>query len=129
MEPFHWAMVALGVFGLLLNAGILAVTGTWKLAQVEASLRKTLTSHRDEIDMDLDAVRRECGESLLALRTKINEVELWCRDNYVRRDSFYKVADTFQSDMKSMGADLKAQLEKIDGKLERLRERVPPPGE
>jgi hypothetical protein len=137
MEPFHWVMVALGVIGLLLNTGILAVTGTWKLAQLKdefKTLLKThredmdvhLRSHRDDIDVAINAVRRECGEGLSAIRTKIHEVEVWARDTYVRRDSFYKVADQVQGDMKSMASDLKAQLEKIDGKLEKLRERVPP---
>lgn len=126
MGPSEWIALA----GLTCTIVVAIIGAVWmltnRLSAVEGELRDVLTSHRNELDAELDSARRECGEGLQAIRQKIHEFEIWSRDTYVRRDSFYKVADTFQSDMKAMGSDLKSQLEKIDGKLERLRERVPP---
>lgn len=69
-----------------------AVTVTWKLANerraVEERMDVKLEALRKERREDIEASERNSGEGVKAVREKINEIELWTRDNLVRREDF-----------------------------------------
>ncbi len=113
--------VTIAIAGFLLNVLVLAVGGTWKLSRVEASIRKAIAVHQREAYVEIDKVRRETGESMTAMREKIREVELYCRDTYVRRDSFFKVADEFTGGLKAMSDKIEARLERMEEKIDANR--------
>lgn len=56
------------------------------------------------------------------LLAKVTDFEKWSRDTFVRREGFYKVRDDLQGDLKELGNQIYARLErmekKIDGKAE-----------
>ncbi len=119
----------IAIAGFLVQCLVLVATGTWKLSRVEASIRKAINLSRKEIDDkidqmrreidgELDRARREAGETGAALREKVAQVELFCRDTYVRRDSFYKVADEFRADVKSMRENIEAHLVRLEEKID-----------
>jgi hypothetical protein len=102
---------------------VLAILGTaiglvWKLTRVEKSLSEAIVKARADGDLRQDAHARDVGESLSALRTKINEVELHVRDNYLRRDSFVEFNRQITQDVRSMREELIRRLELLDAKLD-----------
>src|SRR4051812_4071860 len=90
------------VGGLIVNLVSTAIIGTWKLSRVELALREAIAKAERETDTRIEHRVREFGETILAIRQKITEVELFCRDTFMRRDSFYKVQETIEANMQSL---------------------------
>ena len=88
MAPETQIVIGLGVLGFVVNTLVLAITGVNKLTQTETSIRSAITSQRENIDDEFLQVRREWGETVSAIRQKVTDVELYVRDNYVRKDVF-----------------------------------------
>lgn len=61
---------------------------------------------------------RHFGEAVQALRQKINGVELYIRDEYVRRDSFYSVKEDLQGAIEKLGDDIGDRLDKLEKKID-----------
>lgn len=123
-------VLIVGTLGFVLNIVVLSIGGTWKLSRVEASIRQSVSDHRKEIDTeimgvrkdfsdDLTVMRREFGETGAAIRAKINEVELFMRDEFVRKRSFEAVLNEVRGDIKGMGDKLEARLLRMEGKIDR----------
>lgn len=139
MEPYHWFLVAIGAAGVILPGIGLTIGGTWKLAQMEARIIKTITLHRAEIDVHMDkiageavmradSVRREFGETVGAMQKKIQEIEIWSRDMFVRRDSFYKVTDEIKKAINDQGDKIDVCLNRMNIKLDDLQNAKPSRG-
>lgn len=116
------------VAGLLLNILIAVVGLTWGVSKIRDTVRREVEEDREKITLEINALRhshdgqigtlrRDTGEVTAALRQKITEVELFNRDTFMRRDSFYEV-------MKGYGADMRSQFEKIDSRLERMEAKI-----
>lgn len=134
MEGYQWTMVAVGLLGFVVQAFVLAIGGTWKLAQMEHRLTGAMTKHRREIDeaayaakqeaFDLaDRVRRETGESIASIQTRMSQLEIWNRDNFVRRDSFQMVMSEAKQAWDAQSRMIDRRLDRIDEKLDELRDR------
>jgi hypothetical protein len=130
VEWYHWAMIALGVLGFVIQfiGNIIGVT--WALAQVEKRLTEKITEERQEIEQGHRAAsetsKREFGETVSAMRLKIGEVETtvnklesWVLKEFVRRDSFEKIIAEVRAAMSEMGRSLERRFDKIDTKLDR----------
>lgn len=104
--------------GFILQAVVYLVVGIWKLSQIKSEILAAIAVHRKEYDDEFARVRREFGEVGQAIREKITQVELFCRDNYVRRDSFYKVNDDTQASIKELGKELRERLERMEEKID-----------
>ncbi len=96
----------------------MAVGGVWKLSRVESALRKDITDSKQEIEEKQNQHSREFGETIAAIRQKVAEVELYAANTYVRRDGFYKVRDELSADIKTAVADLKADLRRMETKID-----------
>jgi Sec-independent protein translocase protein TatA len=108
----------LTIAGFILNLIVIVVGGTWKLSQVEGSLRKAIEESRKEIDDRIDLQSREFGETVAALRQKMHEVELWARDTFMRRDGFYKIKDEVTGALKEVRDELKTDLRRLEEKID-----------
>lgn len=97
-------LIVVGAF--IVNLVACTVHATWALSRIETALRKEIQTSRDETDDRIERQGRQFGEIIAALRQKITEVELYIRDNFVRKPSFEAVM---------------ARIEKI---LERLEEKI-----
>jgi hypothetical protein len=115
MEQPH--ILAIAAFGL--NLAILVIGGTWRLSRLDVSLREAITKARDEVEDRQDSITREYGEAVAAIREKVTQVELWGRDNYVRRDGFYKVRDEIAADVKSLRIEIVNRLERMETKMDK----------
>lgn len=136
------------VTGLLVQALLLGAGGVWKLTRVEVSIRGALAKNRqetdDKINVEVGKLRaelrddheefsRQWGDGLLAMRTKITEVELasekkfagielWNRDNFVRRDDFGAIISGISRSIDGLRAELGAAKASIEEKIEKVRE-------
>lgn len=104
--------------GLVLNLIVLAVGGTRAIGRLETSLRESIEKSRKEIDERLDSQSREFGETVQAMRQKIHEVEIWSRDNFMRRDGFYKVKDELTVQINGVRDELRKDLRRMEEKLD-----------
>jgi hypothetical protein len=73
----------------------------------------------DENHQSMDGMRREFGETAYALRTKITEVELFMRDNFVKNDALRDMNVAIQAQM----GEIKGGVIRIEGRLD-ARERL-----
>lgn len=149
MEPFHVLTIGLGVLGFFLQALVLAVTGTRALGRMEAGLRDAISEHRTQIDTeiggmrrdltaDADRVRREAGEATAALRAKIHEVEerirdveVWARDEFIRKESFLLVTGEVKAAMAKQTETIDMRLNQVAAELKAVQiamaTAAPPP--
>lgn len=107
------ALISLG-----LNVLIAVVGVTWGVARLKESIGKEIAEQIEKVDAKIEAVRQATGETAAALRQKITEVELWNRDTFMRRDSFYKVMDGYGTDMRSAFEKIEARLERMESKID-----------
>lgn len=116
------AMFVIALVTLVAGLLGLIIRGVWnlsrKLGNVEKCLRDDINKSRDEIEQQQDRHSREFGETVAAMREKIREVELFCRDTFVRRDSFYMVRDDLVTSMNSLGDKIEARLERMEKKID-----------
>lgn len=107
---------------LLLNVGLHIYGGSWnlatKLAEMERSLRTSIGAAKDEVEERQDTATRQFGETIAALRQKLNEVELDMARNYMRRDSFYPARQEMSDQIKELGRTLNARLDRLETKID-----------
>lgn len=106
---------------LVLNVFVALVGATWGVARIKSevkdAVRDEIDAHRTQIDDRITQIEQRVGETTAALRSKINETELWNRDTFMRRDSFYKTMESYSTDMRT-------QFDKIEKRLERMEEKI-----
>lgn len=106
-------IIALLNFAVTIAAGSISVYVKFALAEMKAELGQQISSASEEIDERVDRLRRETGETALAIRAKIGEVEhkvfeveLYVRDTYVRHETISKIDE---------------RLERMEGKIDQIR--------
>jgi hypothetical protein len=65
-----------------------------------------------------DRVRREVGESLKAIQTKIHDFETWSRDEFVRKKSFEAFIERWEKLADARDKNLSDRLDRIENKLD-----------
>lgn len=99
--------VILGAVGFTVQSVVMAFVFARKLSEVEIGVRREITEHqesdsrefakiREEIRDEADQARSQVGETVAAIRTKVNEVELFARDEFLRKGSFNAVIDRLE---------------------------------
>lgn len=130
---------AITAYTALVVAGgsfIIAVWGTsWSARSKLADLEKTNSREvaeledkfSDSVTAKMDSHKRMVGETLTAMSTKIGEVEknltkveLWNRDNFVRRVEFTEAIAAIRGDFNSLAGRMDRKLDSIDDKLDGL---------
>lgn len=111
-------IVEIGVLAsLALNVSIAIVGATWGIAKIKDAVRAEVASHKEKIDLELDALGRSFGETAAAIRQKVHDIETWSRDEFVRKGSFENV----MTRMEKTGG---AQFDKIEARLERMEGKI-----
>jgi hypothetical protein len=114
MGVSEWVAIA----GLTLNVMVAIVGITWGIAKIRDTVRSEIDNHRDRFNADVDDLRKNFGETAAALRQKISEVELYAANQYVRREGFYEVQRQLAGDIKAMGEQIAARLERMELKID-----------
>jgi hypothetical protein len=139
--PVMWDHVntIVTVAAFVLTAVGMMQAAAWKLSKVVIDLKGAISAVKLEIESKAAEVERhhaqkiaeviersnavvhDFGETISALRLKIHEVEMWSRDNFVRRDGFYKVRDDLKADIREMGDELKSDLKDLSAEIKAIR--------
>ncbi len=120
----HPQTLALWAVGFLVQAILLAIAGTWKLSGVVIDLRKEISMASDNVRAGIDAERRDIGESLSAIRQKIQDVELDGAKTYSRRDSFHQAMGQLQETFGKSDAAAEQRMLRIEEKIDTLTRDV-----
>jgi hypothetical protein len=119
MAGFHIMTLAesVAISGLVLNILVAVIGLTWGVAKIRDAVRTEIEEHREKFDGHIDILRQNTGEMGAALRQKINDVELYARDTFMRRDSFQLVQAELKEQVKALG-------DKIENRLERMEQKI-----
>jgi len=107
----------IAIVSLVFNIIVASVGLTWGIGRVRDAVRDEVEEHKRETDGKIDSLRLGINEMGTAIRSKITDVELHMRDNYVRRDTFSRFMD-------SISEVIRLSLEKIEKRLDRMENKL-----
>lgn len=111
--------LVIGAATIVVNILVLSIGGTWKLSELKASLVKEIHESKDDVEAKQAKTQHDVGESIAAIREKVREVELYCRDTFMRRDSFAEANKINANALQSLGSEIKSRLERMEAKIDR----------
>jgi hypothetical protein len=106
------------ISALILNVVVAIVGLTWGLGKIRDTVRDEIEEHREAFDSEIASLRREFGETVQAIRQKVSDVEIWGRDNYVKKDSFGMVTDRISREVKDFADRIDKRLERMEVKID-----------
>lgn len=137
MTNYQWVTIGLGALGFLITW-----TGMWFGAgrfveQMRAEFKKHIGDEREKLLIEIrkiedkfeesqQAQNHNFGEVGAAMRQKIadvekqlNDVHVWGLNNFVQKSEFEKATDRLADAIKSMGADIKADIRELNAKIDK----------
>jgi hypothetical protein len=99
---YHWFSAVTDIAGLVLSAVIAAITATWVIGR-NMSTRKEVSEFVDKFERDLEKGMHDYGESLAAIRQKIEQVELWVRDSFIPKDTVRESISRLNAEVDGLG--------------------------
>lgn len=130
VDPF-W--LAAGTFAFTVIGT--AITTTWRVGRTldarDGALVKLMADHelsdvqrfaavRTEISENCETIRHDFGETGIALRQKMHEMEMWGRDNHLQKRTFEIVTSEIKDSLKSITDKVDAQMIR-DARVDRGR--------
>lgn len=123
-----WALIV-AACSLVLNAIMAIGASIWtlgrthsatdeKIAEKERTATSELAALERRMQADIDNTIKNFGETMSAFRTKINDVELWNRDNFVSKLTFQTVVGDMKRSWERFEDKLSKRLDIIDEKLD-----------
>lgn len=123
-----WAMISAFVALIAMLSNLAAILVGLKLRNAMLELRQQLS---DQLTLAVRDVYQEIeqqglrfGEVAAALRSKIHEVEVWSRDNFIRREGFYAVRDDLRTEIRAVGHDIKELDREARERLASIEQKV-----
>lgn len=92
-----------------------------ELAQIKQDVFSALAKFKTETAADHDTSKREFGETVQAVRQKINDVELWTRDNLVDKRTFDLVTNRIEQAVSRLSDKIDDRMDKLGDRIEELR--------
>lgn len=138
MDTATIALIFAGL-GLLLNVVVAIRSAQWglpdRLAKMEGRIMAAVEGHKTAVDHELDKVRdqmtaradtirREFGETIAAMQSKIFEFEKWTRDTFVRRDSFLTVTDEIKTALTDRSTSVDKRFDRLEDKIDKLTDQL-----
>lgn len=120
----HVVAIIIGLAGIALNLCVAMVGASWALGRanqkITTSMSEKIEETKDEIRDEIAVSQRFAGEAVAAVRTKVNEVELWTRDNLVSKHTFNIVIGEFRDASRRLEDKVELRFDKVDAKLDRM---------
>lgn len=115
---FEWVHVVIGVISAFVGAVGGLIAGVWRVAHIEQAMREdfklSIDKIKDDIDLKVESLVGQFGESFKALRQKISDVELNTEKHFLSKDGFSEFRKEYREDMTKL-------MEKIDAMNTRPR--------
>jgi 4-hydroxyphenylpyruvate dioxygenase-like putative hemolysin len=108
---------ALGLGFAVLGA---AVTVVWRMSRVELSLRADHSTAMLEMWNKHNAAMQEMAAKVTDANEKIYKVEIWARDEFVRKGSFDIVVARMEKGMETLGQRIEGRLEAMSQRIEKI---------
>lgn len=83
-----------------------------------ANMLETFRHEQRTQDHSFGEVGAAMRQYIASVEKKLNEVEIWGRDNYVLKEDFKDAVDLLRTDLRSLGAEMKSDLRAIAKKLD-----------
>jgi len=111
------------VLALALNLITAAIAALLKVAltNTQLALQKAIGEAKDEIDARVERESRVYGEIASALRQKIQDMELYVRDNFVRKDTFSPLMSKLENDIRGVGDRIEARMIRMEAKIDEAK--------
>src|SRR5689334_15871740 len=109
-------MLAIG--SLALNIGIAVVGATMGIAKIKDAVRDAMDEHRDEFDAKIEQLGRNFGETAAAIREKVHQVEVWARDEFVRKQSFEGAVSRMEKAVDDKFNGIIDRLDRMENKID-----------
>lgn len=120
-------IIAAGSLELVILTSAMGVV--WKLTRTEVSLRsesaKEVAAIRAEAAKEVAAIRQEAAVEVAALNAKVYKIEIWARDEFVRKGSFDMVVGRLEKSMELLGAKVESAVDKMATKIENMGHQTP----
>ncbi|MEZ0062680.1 heme oxygenase [Bradyrhizobium elkanii] len=135
MTTYQWVTLGLGALGFLVTWLLGAFKVGRAVEQMRAAVREEIDQEREKViekiedlekrfDADQKTQDHNFGEVGAAMRQyiadvekKVREVEIYGRDNYVKKDEFVRATDSIRADIKALGAEIKSDLKGMQKEL------------
>jgi hypothetical protein len=116
-------------------ASLVSVLG-WVITYFRATGRNdekiaTLERKYQDITELVDSVGRGTGETMQAIRQKLTDMEIWGRDNFVRRSDFATTVEGIHRDIATLrvlldgyGRDLGSKIDNVYDRLEAKIDKI-----
>lgn len=93
-----------------------------KLGTALEAQSKIQAQWQRETNAEIKGAIYDFGETGRAIREKISQVELFMRDNYIKRDSFYHGLTELASNVKILSENLDGRLIRMENKIDEGRQ-------
>lgn len=90
-----------------------AVGVVWKLARSEISIRA-------EAERRVAEVREDATDAIKAISDKLYQVEIWARDEFVRKGSFETVIARMEAGFRDLRTEIGSRLDKMTERIEKI---------
>jgi heme oxygenase len=135
MTTYQWVTLGLGALGFLVTWLLGAFKVGRAVEQMRAAVREEIEQEREKViekiedlerrfDADQKTQDHNFGEVGAAMRQyiadvekKVREVEIYGRDNFVKKDEFVRATDSIRADIKALGAEIKSDLKGMQKEL------------
>lgn len=118
-----WSLiVAIGSLEIVILSSAIGVV--WKLTRTEVSLRsefnKEVAAIRADAAREVASIRAEAVAELAAVNAKVYKIEIWARDEFVRKGSFDMVVARLEKSMELLGTKVETAVDKMATRIENL---------
>lgn len=136
MNLYQWLTLGLGAAGFLLTWTLGWFGAGRVVEQMKADLKKDIAAERDKIvellkeledkfaeeqetqDHNFGEVGAAMRQYIADVEKKLGEIEIWGRDNYVRRPEFERAVETMRQDLKEMARSIKDDFREVFAKID-----------
>ncbi len=115
--------------GIGVAASLIATTFLtgWRSRGIADGLGEKLITNVNELREEMrdahDGFIKQTTETFLGIREKIRDVEIWNRDNFVRRSDFSAAIEGFNQNIRLMSSQFTAEISKLEVKIDKLQDR------
>lgn len=107
--------VAVLIAGFTLQLFVVIAGIIYAAGQIKAKLDEE-RKHLDRVSTKMDALMQEAANAKTILWAKITDVEIWARDTFVRRDSFFAVTKDLKEGFEKGFEKLEKKIDDLGGK-------------
>lgn len=91
------------------------------IAQTRIESAAEISRLRNEIHEENRVLLSQFGDSIASIRQKVQDVEIWSRDTFVREKDFRPIVTSLQRSIEALGEKFDMKLDKIEVKIDRLK--------